>query len=245
MKNSMIGVIGAMEEEVAILRSRMAAAQTVTSGGFTFLRGRIQERELVLLKCGIGKANAAAGCAVLLDRFKPALVVNTGCAGGVNNAGDAVRLDFGDIVLSEKLVYHDVDVSAFGYKPGQVPGQEQYFQVEPALVRGAEAAIDALKKAGKLPPQIKHVRGLIASGDVFMCETGRIKAVAAQYAGLRALEMEGAAIAHTCALFAVPALVIRAISDIAGEESPVSFDKYLPIAAQHSSEIVMELLRTL
>ncbi|MDR2521318.1 MAG: 5'-methylthioadenosine/adenosylhomocysteine nucleosidase [Spirochaetaceae bacterium] len=245
MNNSMVGIIGAMEEEVAILRSRMASAQTVQYGGFTFLRGSIEGRELVLLKCGIGKVNAGAGCAVLLERFTPAFVVNTGCAGGVNNEGDAVRLDFGDIVLSEKLVYHDVDVSAFGYKPGQVPGAEQYFLAEPSLVRGAETAIDALKKAGKLPPQIKHVRGLIASGDVFMCETSRIKAVAAQFPGLRALEMEGAAIAHVCAVFGVPALVIRAISDIAGEESPVSFDKYLPIAARHSSEIVMELLRSL
>ncbi|MDR0552030.1 MAG: 5'-methylthioadenosine/S-adenosylhomocysteine nucleosidase [Spirochaetaceae bacterium] len=238
MKYKRIGIIGAMEEEVEILRSHLKNAAPEAG----CLIGQLCGKDAALLKCGVGKVNAAVGTALLIDHFKPDFVINTGCAGGVNNAGDAVRLCFGDVVLSERIVYHDVDVTGFNYPLGQIPGQELFFTTPPEILKEAEDAIAALKKDGILPSNMNSVRGLIGSGDVFMCETQRIKTAAALFPGLRAVEMESAAIAHVCALFKTPCLVIRAISDIAGEESPVDFDAYLPIAAKHSSEIVLSLL---
>jgi adenosylhomocysteine nucleosidase len=117
------------------------------------------------------------------------------------------------------------------------------FPVPEDLIRRGEAAVDSLKQEGKLPPGFNHVRGLIGSGDVFMHEAERINAVRSLFPTMRAVEMEGAAIAQACHLFSVPALIIRALSDIAGAESPVKFDEFLPIASKHSGEIVRRIVR--
>jgi adenosylhomocysteine nucleosidase len=151
-------------------------------------------------------------------------------------------LQFGDAIISTGLVYHDVDVTAFNYAPGQLPGQPQIFPADEALIVSAEQAVDELKREGILPVAFNHRRGLIGSGDVFMHEPERIAAVRRLFPGIAAVEMEGAAIAHCCRLFAVPALIIRALSDIAGLESPVTFDKFLPIASRHSAEIVRRIV---
>ena len=234
----MIGIIGAMEDEVSLLRKAMGKYETLKSGGFEFYSGKLEEKPVVLLRCGIGKVNAAVGCALLINTFKPALVINTGSAGGIGEG-----LQFGDAVISTGLVYHDVDVTAFGYAPGQLPGQEQIFPVNEALVALAETAVEELKQEQILPGVFNHRRGLIGSGDVFMHESGRIAGVRRLFPDLAAVEMEGAAIAHCCRLFSVPALVIRALSDIAGSESPVAFAEFLPVASKHSAEIVRRIIK--
>jgi adenosylhomocysteine nucleosidase len=234
----MIGIIGAMEEEVTLLRSALAKGATETIGGMEFYTGELENKPVVLLRCGIGKVNAAAGCTLLIDRYHPEAVINTGSAGGIDPS-----LRFGDAVISDGLVYHDVDVTAFGYAPGQIPGQPAVFPVPEDLIKRAEEAVDELKREGALPGGFNHVRGLIGSGDVFMHEPGRIDAVKKRFPALGAVEMEGAAIAHTCALFRVPALIIRALSDIAGAESPLSSEEFLPVAAKHSGDIVRRVVR--
>lgn len=234
----MIGIIGAMEEEVVLLRSAMEGATESRAGGFVFIRGTLGGRDVVLLRCGIGKVNAAVGCALLIDHFSPAFVINTGSAGGIDPS-----LTFGDVVVSDGLLYHDVDVTAFGYADGQIPGQEAVFAVGADLIAAAERAVDSLKAEGALPQNLHHVRGVIASGDAFMHEAGRIASVRSRFPTVRAVEMEGAAIAHACALFRTPVLVIRSISDVAGAESPMKFDEFLPIAAKHSSEIVRRIIK--
>jgi adenosylhomocysteine nucleosidase len=234
----MIGIIGAMEDEVTMLRGAITESTVETMGGFDFFRGMLEKKTAVLLRCGIGKVNAAVGCALLIQRYHPSLVINTGSAGGIDPA-----LSFGDAVISEGLLYHDVDVTAFGYAPGQLPGQPAVFPVLPSLIELAEKAVDDLKGEGRLSPAFNHVRGLIGSGDVFMSDTKRIAAVRGCFPALKAVEMEGAAIAHTCALFSVPALIIRALSDIAGSKSPLAFNEFLPIASKHSAEIVRRIVR--
>jgi adenosylhomocysteine nucleosidase len=117
------------------------------------------------------------------------------------------------------------------------------FPVSEALILLAERAVEELKKEAALPAGFNHVRGLIGSGDVFMHESGRIAAARSLFPAIRAVEMEGAAIAHACALFKVPALIIRALSDIAGAESPLKFDEFLPVASKHSGEIVRRIVR--
>lgn len=240
----MIGIIGAMEEEIVILQNLIQNRTVEKIGPFEYFTGSLEGKRVVLLRCGIGKANAAIGAALLINRFRPELVINTGCAGGVNPAGLTPVLNFGDVVVSSALVYHDVDISPFGYAIGQVPGmKDAFFRVEKPVIQESLRAIDELKSEGLLPASLRHVEGLIGSGDVFVCNAARVGEILKLFPGIRAVEMEGAAIAHACSLFAVPCLVIRAISDIAGEESPMKFDEYLPIAAKHSSEIVKRIVK--
>lgn len=233
----MIGIIGAMEAEVELLRSSMKDLRETRIGSFTFYSGRIQDTETVLLQCGIGKVQAAVGCALLLHNFKPQCIINTGSAGGI-----APGLHFGDVVISEGLLYHDVDVTAFGYLPGQLPGHPQIFAADGGLQTKAEQALQTLKKQGRLPENLSYQKGIIASGDIFMHDPERITQLRKTFPQVKAVEMEGAAIAHCCTLFSTPFLVLRALSDIAGEESPLKFDEFLPIASRHSSEIIMELI---
>ncbi|MDR2448293.1 MAG: 5'-methylthioadenosine/S-adenosylhomocysteine nucleosidase [Treponema sp.] len=238
----MIGIIGAMDKEVELLRSSMTnlkieAPEGVDSSAFEFYTGELEGKPVALLRCGIGKVNAAVGCTLLLLRYKPDFVVNTGSAGGIDPS-----LTIGDAVISNGLIYHDVDVTAFNYAPGQVPGMPAVYPVSEALVNRAEAAVDALKAEGALPNSFNHIRGLIGSGDVFMHEPSRIARARELFPDVKAVEMEGAAIAQTCFLFKTPALFIRALSDVAGVESPVTSEQFLPVAAKHSAEIVKRLV---
>jgi adenosylhomocysteine nucleosidase len=237
-ERAMIGIIGAMEDEVLMLQDAITEAGLERLGGFEFIPGRLEGKEVVLLRCGIGKINAAVGCALLIQRFHPEAVINTGSAGGIDPS-----LSFGDAIISDGLVQHDVDVTGFGYPPGQIPGMPLVFPVPEDLIRRAEQAVDELKTEGLLPKEFRHVRGLIGSGDVFMDKEERIHAVRRLFPTMRAVEMEGAAIAQACHLFSVPALIIRALSDIAGAESPLKFDEFLPIASKHSGDIVRRIVR--
>jgi len=242
----MIGIIGAMEKEVSLLCETMGKLTTEKTGPFEFHSGKIEGKDVTVLQCGIGKVNAAVGCALLIQKHNPSCVINTGSAGGINKLqSNDGKLNFGDAVISTGLVYHDVDVTAFNYAPGQLPGQPQIFTVEEKLIKLAEDAVDELKREKTLPDSFNHRRGLIGSGDIFMHDPERIKAVQKLFPDLAAVEMEGAAIAHCCRLFSVPVLVIRALSDIAGAESPMSFDEFLPIASKNSAEIVMRIVRKL
>ena len=236
----MIGVIGAMEEEVTLLKSYMENSRDSATGAFKFYCGTLEGQDIVLLRCGIGKVQAAVGCALLIEKFKPHLVFNTGVAGGIDTA-----LTFGDVILAEGLVYHDVDVTAFNYAPGQIPGRVQVFSVPEEHILRAEKAVYELKMEKILPESFNYVRGLIGTGDVFVCDPTHIEKLKKTFSTLKAVEMEGAAIAHTCALFNIPALVIRALSDIAGVESPITIEQFTPMAAKHSAEIVRRFVKNI
>jgi len=236
----MIGIIGAMEKELSLLCETMGKFDTLKLGGFEFFTGKIGDKDVTLLKCGIGKVNAAVGCALLIERFNPSFIINTGSAGGIKS-----DLKVGDAIISTGLIYHDVDVTAFSYAPGQLPGGlPQIFAVDEKYIKLAEDSVDELKREKILPDTFNHCRGLIGSGDVFMHEPDRITNVRRIFPDIAAVEMEGAAIAHCCYLFSVPVLVIRAVSDVAGTESPMSFVEFLPIASEHSSKIVIKILNS-
>jgi len=247
----MIGIIGAMEKELSLLCEIMGNYNTEKIGGFDFFTGKMEGSDskksvdVTLLRCGVGKVNAAVGCALLIQRFKPDCVINTGSAGGINKGQgkDNKDLKVGDAVISSGLIYHDVDVMAFNYAPGQLPGQPQIFPVDEKLVKLAEDSVDELRRENILPDDFNHYRGIIGSGDIFMHEPERINNVRKVFPDMVAVEMEGAAIAHCCHLFSVPALVIRALSDIAGTESPMSFNEFLPIASKNSAQIVTRIVK--
>jgi len=228
-----IAVIGAMEQEVELLRDALQNTQTETIANSEYTTGTYEGKEVVLLKSGIGKVNAAMSTTILLEKFNPKVVINTGSAGGFDAA-----LKVGDIVISDEVRHHDVDVTAFGYEIGQMAGM-------PAAYKSDEQLMEVAKQAVKEVGEHNYSVGLICSGDVFMSNPARVEAVRKDFPSMKAVEMEAAAVAQVCHQFETPFVVIRALSDIAGQESSMSFDEFLPVAAKHSTEIVLNAITKL
>jgi adenosylhomocysteine nucleosidase len=227
------GIIGAMEPEVAILKQQLTQVQTTTVAGFTFYEGLLNQQPVVIVQSGIGKVAAALATAALIEHFSPNYIINTGSAGGFDP-----ELVVGDVVISSEVRYHDVDVTAFGYEIGQLPGCPAAFLPHPTLVEVAQQAIAA-------QTDVTAKLGLITTGDTFMTKADDIAKARANFPQMAAVEMEGAAIAHTCHHFNVPFVIIRSLSDIAGKESPSSFEAYLQKAAENSSKFVAAMIEKL
>lgn len=228
-----VGIIGAMDEEVDLLRSKLEDREDLILAGTEFYSGKIENLEVVLLKSGIGKVNAAMGTTLLIDKFQPDLIINTGSAGGFHS-----ELNVGDVVISSAVTHHDVDVTVFGYEYGQVPRMPAYYTPDEKLVSIAEksaASIDGIKVA----------QGLIASGDSFMNDPERVEFIRSKLPDLYAAEMEAAAIAQVAHQFEVPFVIIRSLSDIAGKDSNISFDQFLETAAKNSAELILLMLEEL
>ncbi|MBD3755411.1 MAG: 5'-methylthioadenosine/S-adenosylhomocysteine nucleosidase [Gammaproteobacteria bacterium] len=228
-----IAIIGAMEEEVSLLRSRMQDLQTEIHAGYEFYLGTIDGVNVVLLRSGIGKVNAAISSTILLQLYQPDYVINTGSAGGFHT-----DLNVGDIVISSSVCHHDVDVTPFGYDLGQVPGMPSCFLPDAKLVKAAQNSIQALN-------EVVHMHGLIATGDRFMHQAEDVDRTRNNFPEMIACEMEAAAIAQACHTFQTPFVIIRSLSDIAGKENAVTFEQYLEKAATHSAKVILEMLTQL
>ena len=226
-----IGIIGAMEQEVALLRAQMEQPSTLTLAGCEFYSGRLAGRDVVLTRSGIGKVAAAIATTLLIERFAPDCIINTGSAGGYDPA-----LHIGDVIISTEVRHHDVDVTAFGYEPGQLPGQPAAYAADPALISTARSAVEAMAEG------IRCKEGLICTGDQFMADPARVAHARNLFPQMAAVEMEAAAIAQVCHQFKLPFVITRSLSDIAGKESPDSFDAYLETASRHSSAMVVAML---
>lgn len=221
-----------MAQEVAILADQLTNAERQDHAGFTFYRGERHGLDVIILQSGIGKVNAAVGTAVLLERYQPEAVINTGSAGGF-----AMGLAIGDVIISDEVRHHDVDVTAFGYEMGQVPGMPAAFAADTGLRDEARRAVQALN-------EVNVKEGMIATGDSFMADPERVERTRMLFPTMLAVEMEAAAIAQTCHLFGCPFVVIRALSDIPGSgDNHLSFEEFLDIAAAHSSKMVNQMLR--
>ncbi|WP_285765428.1 5'-methylthioadenosine/S-adenosylhomocysteine nucleosidase [Peribacillus sp. SI8-4] len=225
-----VAIIGAMEEEVTILRDKLEGLEQVTIAGSEFNTGKLDGVEVILLKSGIGKVNAAMSTAVLLEKFKPDAIINTGSAGGYHPA-----LNVGDVVISTEVRHHDVDVTAFGYEYGQVPQL-------PAAFIPDEKLFALAQEAAKEIQDIQVAKGLIVTGDSFMNDPVRVEFVRGKFTDLYAVEMEAAAIAQVAHQFQTPFVIIRSLSDIAGKESNISFDKFLETAALHSADLIVKMV---
>jgi len=228
---SMVAIIGAMDEEVSVIKEWMTEITTEQIAGCEFFKGKLDSKDIVLLKSGIGKVNASVSTSILLLKYAPSEVINIGSAGGY-----AEDLSVGDVVISDKVCHHDVDVTAFGYSIGQVPGMPVSFSAAPLLIEKVKSAVASL-------PNIKAKVGLIGTGDSFMQDPSRVDKVRADFPQLLAVDMEAAAVAQVCMKFNVPFVVIRALSDIAGKESSQSFEAFLEVAAKNSSLMVRAMLK--
>ncbi|KHE71785.1 5'-methylthioadenosine/S-adenosylhomocysteine nucleosidase [Halobacillus sp. BBL2006] len=227
-----IGIIGAMDEEIELLQSKMEVTNRQEIAEILFIEGKLHGKEVVLLKSGIGKVNAAMSTTILHERYDVDTVINTGSAGGF-----AKDLEVGDVVISNYVTHHDVDVTAFQYEYGQVPGMPSMYPADETLINQAMEAVENTNAKAK--------RGIIATGDSFMQEESRVNFVRGKFPEMIAAEMEAAAIAQVCYKYGTPFVVIRALSDIAGKESSVSFEEFLPKAAENAAVMIMSMVSSL
>ena len=226
-----IGIIGAMEVEVATLKSEMNVKSVVTKASMEFCEGTIGNTEVVIVRSGIAKVNAGICVQILVDLFNVTHIINTGVAGSLD-----ARINIGDIVLSTDACYHDVDATVFGYKKGEVP--QLGIHAFPADASLREAAKAAIKKAA---PDLGVFEGRVCSGDQFVSSPDVKKAIIDEQGGM-CTEMEGAAIAQGCYLNKIPFVIIRAISDKADGSEIVDYPVFEEKAAQDCAAFVKEMI---
>lgn len=228
-----IGIIGAMDEEVTLIKAAMNVEKNIEKAGCTFLGGTIGDKNVVVVRCGIGKVNAAMCTQILIDDFNVDAVINTGVAGAV-----ADGITVGDVIISADSLQHDMDCSPLGDPIGVIPRmKESVFKADDALIAAAKAASEKVITG-------KTAIGRVVSGDQFIAGMEAKMRLRDIFGGSCA-EMEGAAIAHICYMNAVPYVIIRNISDAADGSADVSFTEFCVTAADHSGKIVLEMLKNI
>ena len=229
-----IGIIGAMELEVEQLKAEMTDTKIITKAGMEFHEGRLNGASVVVVRCGIGKVNAALCVQILADVFQVTHVINTGVAGSLN-----AKLDIGDILISKDALHHDMDVTIFGYQQGEVPQMGfREFQADAHLASLAKEICE------KVNPDINVMFGRVVSGDQFISSKEVKERLISVFHGDCA-EMEGAPIAHGAYLNGIPFVIIRAISDKADDSAEMDYPTFEAAAAKHSAALVKELVKEL
>lgn len=226
-----IGIIGAMNEEIVELKSLIEGLEEEKIGNLIFFKGKIKNKDIILVECGIGKVNAGICATLLCTHFKVDKVLFTGVAGGLNP-----ELNIGDIVIGEELLQWDFDCTAFGYELGQIPRMDSYkFLSDKNLIKLAcEVAIENFGE-----DRVKI--GKIISADYFVASAEKINWLREKFMG-DCTEMEGASVAQVCHIFKVPFLIIRALSDKANSDAKMDFPEFVKLAAKNSKLIVENML---
>ncbi len=231
---SKIGIIGAMELEVEQLKAELTESRIITKAGMEFHEGILNGASVVVVRCGIGKVNAALCVQILADIFQVTHVINTGVAGSLN-----AKLDIGDILISKDALHHDMDVTIFGYQLGEVPQMGfREFQADTRLTALAKEACE------KVNPDINVVSGRVVSGDQFISSKEVKERLISLFQGDCA-EMEGASIAHGACLNGIPFVIIRAISDKADDSAEMDYPTFEAAAAKHSAALVKEMVKNI
>ena len=219
-----IGIIVAMQKELALILPLLSDASTVSRGAITYHCGRIGRNEVAVMQCGIGKVNAAVGTVSLIDAFGPELVINTGVAAGAGNEVTVM-----DIVIADRLVHHDF--WCIGEEWGRVPGSPRFFT----------AQLPELKETSGIK------RGLVASGELFISSKDEIDTIRGHFPEVMAVDMESAAIAQVCTMRGVPFMCMRVISDTpwCSHDNSQQYEDFWEAAPQKSFAIVREILSSL
>lgn len=219
----MIGIITAEEKELIEVKKIMENVIEKQIFEKIFYIGEIEKKRVVVVKSNVGKVNSARVCQMMIDNFDIKLVINVGTAGSVNN-----KLDIGDIVVAEKLVQYDFDVTPFGRKLGEIENIGEYIEVKKDLL-------------SLFNDMNVHV-GCISSGDKFIVnneEKSNIKNIF----GALCIEMEGASIAQVCLLDEIPFLVIRSITDKQDGSAKVEFEEFLESSSKKVAQVLKQLLK--
>lgn len=229
-----IGIIGAMEEEIRSLKSMIEDAEVVSIEQIDFIKGKLMNQQVVLVESGIGKVNATIPVVLLKHIFQVTHIINTGTAGALDPA-----LNVGDLILAHSLAYHDVDVTAFDYSYGQMAGMPEKYYPDTFLLRATQEACRDL--------EIEPFIGLLVSGDQFISDNLVKKQILENFPTARAVEMESTAIAQAAYRLNIPFVIIRAISDASDGEASMTFDQFVISAGKQSAQMVahtISLLKT-
>jgi len=226
-----IGIIGAMEEEITAIKNKMKIQNVRSISSLEFYVGILHGKEIVLVRAGIGKVNAAICTQILIDCFSIEAIINVGVAGGLGS-----NLKIGDIVISDEAVQHDVDATGFGYELGIIPRMKNsFFKSDRNLINIAKKASETLSI------DIGIYTGRILTGDQFISSIDKKKELEEKFNGLCA-EMEGGAIAQTCYLNNIPFVIIRSISDNADDSAEVNFEEFSQLAAANSCKMIDKII---
>lgn len=226
-----VGIIGAMELEVEELQGKMQVTRREKKASMEFLEGTLNGTDVVIVRSGIGKVNAALCTQILCDIFEVTHIINTGVAGSLKN-----EINIGDIVVSTDALHHDVDVRVFGYPLGEVPQMGCLaFQADEMLTG---LAVECCKEVNT---DISVYSGRIVSGDQFISDKQVKEHIISNFGGF-CVEMEGASIAHAAYLNHVPFVIIRAISDKADDSAEMDYPTFEKAAAAHSAALVEHML---
>lgn len=229
-----IGIVGAMDEEVNRLKAMMNVEKIEKKAMMEFFQGNLCGKEIVIVRSGIGKVNAAVGTQILIDDFHVSAIINTGVAGGLKN-----EINIGDIVISSDTLQHDMDATGFGYDLGVIPRMDQsVFSGDTALIKKAKEICT------RVNPDINTFIGRVISGDQFISDSEKKKILLENFQGY-CTEMEGAAIGQTAFLNQVPFVLIRAISDKADHSAEMDYGEFEAKAIEHTVKLVTSLLEIL
>lgn len=227
----MLGIIGAMDEEVAKLKEKMTQVEIRRIAAMDFYQGKIHEKDVVVVRSGIGKVNAAVCSQILVDRYQVSTIINTGIAGSLRN-----EINIGDVVISSDTLQHDMDATGFGYPVGQIPRMEVLsFQADANLIEVAKECCQNV-----IPDTGTHV-GRVVSGDQFVSDKEKKTWLTETFDGY-CTEMEGAAIAQAAYLNGVPFLVIRAISDKADDSAHMDYQEFEARAIDNSVKLLTAMI---
>ena len=227
----MLGIIGAMDEEVAKLKEHMTDVTVTSKASMDFYKGKLNGKDVVVVRSGIGKVNAGICTQILVDDFHIDAVINTGIAGSLRN-----EINIGDIVLSTDTVEHDMEATAFGYPVGQIPRMNTFsFKADENLIELAKKCCE------KVNPEVSIFTGRVVSGDQFISNKEKKNWLIETFDGY-CTEMEGAAIAHCAYLNNIPFLIIRAISDKADDSAQMDYPTFEALAIERSVKLMLEMV---
>ena len=227
----MLGIIGAMDEEVAQIKEKMTDVTVTSVAGMDFYQGKLGGKDAVVVRSGIGKVNAAVCTQILVDDFGVDYVINTGIAGSLK-----AEIDIADVVISSDVLHHDMDATGFGYPLGQIPRMDVLsFEADKHL-------IDVAKEAcAKVLPEIGTHIGRVVSGDQFISDKAVKERISSNFDGF-CTEMEGAAIAQVSYLNKVPFVILRTISDKADDSATMDYPAFEKLAIANNVKVMKELV---
>ncbi len=233
----MIGIIGALNEEIHLVSSQMVDKKEISKANNLFLTGKLHNKEVTLVKCGVGKVNAAICTQILIDTFICKKIIFGGVAGALLGG-----LNQGDVVISSHVVQFDIDLTAFGRRHGELADHDRMIEADPNMIQAATKSFDHLADNIKQPPAL--MVGTIVSGDSFISDPETIKWLQREFSAA-CTEMEGGAVGYTSDINAIPFVVIRIISDSAGSDATNEFDTFLSKSSQALCDLISGTIKNI
>jgi len=225
-----IAILGAMDEEIYLLKQQISNLSCQIIFNYCIYTGKFNNCDIIMLKTSVGKVNASIGTTLIQQKFNPNYLINTGVAGAMHN-----DLKVGDIVIANQLSYHDVDVTIFDYKFGQIPSMPEFYTPNSQITKNINTEAYSFN----------IIHGLITSGDSFISNNEQKIFIKNKFTDVCAADMESCAIAQTCYQLHLPFAIIRSISDQANNTALESYESFMKIAANNSAQLTLDIIKTL